>query len=176
MVMYWSPAAAGFFDPNEHPQLPPDSVALSDDQYQALLTAQETGKVIVSGSGGVPVAEVPTPPAPTPDQVLAQHIALGIAITSTGTSSISGTYALDQTTMDQIGSVARDDASGLGLPGGGSTFMYPDLTGSPKSLTGAQVQALYKAQRDMVFALSTQAAVMKMGGSAVWPDQSATIA
>ena len=107
---------------------------------------------------------------------LPEKIAVGITVTCTsGTPFATATYALDQTTMDQLGAVARDDAAGLGLPAGASTFTYPDLAGTPHALSGAQVQALYKAQRDCLYALNTQAAVMKAGGSPSWPAQTATI-
>ncbi len=117
----------------------------------------------------------PPSPAPTLAQILAAKLASGIAITSTGTPAISATYALDQTTLDQIGAVARDSAAGLGLPGGAATFTYPDINGVPRTFTGAQIQALYKAMRDCVFALYTTAATLAAGGTAVWLAQSATI-
>lgn len=106
----------------------------------------------------------------------AAKLANGLAVTSTGTSAISATYALDPTTLDQIGSVARDAASGLGLPGALTTFIYPDINSTPRTLTSANVQALYKAMRDIVSALNTQAAIAQAGGTPSWPTQSATIA
>jgi hypothetical protein len=107
---------------------------------------------------------------------LATKFAAGIAITSTGTPALNATYALDQTTLDQIGAVARDVAGGLGLPGGGASFSYPDIAGVPRSFTAANVQALYRAMRDLVFALDTQAAIANAGGVPAWPAQTATIA
>lgn len=106
---------------------------------------------------------------------LAGKIASGIAVTSTGTAALSATYALDSMTLDQIGSVARDAAAGLGLPGGLSTFTYPDINGSPHTFASADVQNIYKAMRNLLFALNTQAAVMAAGGSPSWPVQTATI-
>lgn len=107
---------------------------------------------------------------------LAAKLASGLAVASSGTPAISATYALDQTTLDQIGSVARDAASGLGLPGGLTTFVYPDINSTPRTLTSANVQALYRAMRDIVSALNTQAAIALSGGTPSWPAQSATIA
>jgi hypothetical protein len=118
-------------------------------------------------------------PALTVQQVpatLAEKFALGIAIASTGTPAIDATYALDQTTLDQVGSVARDAAAGLGLPGGGATFVYPDIAGAPRTFTAAAIQGLYKAMRDCVFALNETAATLAAGGTAAWPDQRATVA
>jgi hypothetical protein len=118
----------------------------------------------------------PVPPIPTPSELLATRLAVGIAITSTGTPALDTTYSLDQITLDQIGSVARDAAAGLGLPLGASTFSYPDITGSPRSFTSVSIRDLYKAMRDLVFELNTQAAIATQGGTAEWPVQSVTIA
>jgi hypothetical protein len=108
-------------------------------------------------------------------EALPAKIAAGIAITSTGTPAISATYALDQVTLDQIGAVARDAGAGLGLPGGLPTFTYPDIEGEPQTLSQANVIALYKAMRDLLFALNTTAATLAAGGDADWPVQSVTI-
>ena len=107
---------------------------------------------------------------------LATKLATGIAITSTSTAALSTTYALDDVTLAQIGSVAQDAAAGLGLPGGGATFVYPDINSVPRTFTSAQIIALYKAMRDLVFQLQTQAAIAAAGGVPVYPAQSATIA
>lgn len=107
---------------------------------------------------------------------LAEKLAAGIAITSTATPALDATYALDPTTLDQIGSVARDAGAGLGLPGGLSSFAYPDATGAPHSFSATDIAHLYKAMRDLVFALNEQAAVAEAGGSPSWPAQIATIA
>lgn len=121
-----------------------------------------------------------TPPSPpTTAQAatqLATRIGNGIAITSTAAPALSATYALDATTLDQIGSVARDSAAGLGLPGGAPSFTYPDATGAPRVFSEAQIIALYKAQRDLLFILNSQAAIMAHGGAPSWPVQAATIA
>jgi hypothetical protein len=120
-----------------------------------------------------------TPPPPivlTPDQELAARIAQGIVITSTATSALNATYALDKDTMDQIGPVARDSCTRLGLPGKVSTFDYPDITGKLHAFTATDLQNLYMEQRDMLLILNTQAGIMAHGLVPAWPAQSATIA
>jgi hypothetical protein len=128
-------------------------------------------------AGGV--FSAPDTPGPSLDEQAQAsfdaYSALGIVITCTGNAALSATYAIDPTTMNEVGSVARDAASGLGLPGGGSTFTYPDATGTPRTFTSTQLIALYKAQRDLLFILNTQAAVMRNGGAPAWPVQTATI-
>lgn len=111
-----------------------------------------------------------------PDQLLIVYTNDGIIITSTGSPSINATYALDQTTLDQVGSVARDAASGLGLPGGLSTFTYPDIDGIPHDLTSDNVVALYQAMRNYVFSMNVTENTLANGGSANWPDSHVTIA
>lgn len=90
-------------------------------------------------------------------------------------SAMTGQWALDGTTLDQIGSVARDFGSNLGLPGGLSTFTYPDFTGTPRTMSGAQVQSLYKAERDYMLGLQTALSTVQAGGEGQWPTATATI-
>lgn len=115
------------------------------------------------------------PPVPTADSILADKLSLGIAITSTDAPAISGTYALDSVTLDQIGAVARDFMTGLGLPFDAEFFDYPDATGAMHTFTGPEIASLYKAMRDMIAQLQGQAAVMRHGGTPAWPEQTATI-
>jgi hypothetical protein len=105
------------------------------------------------------------------------RIAVGIIITSDSDASLNATYALDDITMGQIGAVARDFSSQLGLPGGIDTFTYRDITGDPPghAFTGPQIAGLYQRQRDLLTVLNTQAAVMANGGPPAWPVQSGAI-
>ena len=50
-----------------------------------------------------------------------------------------------------------------------------DLAGDAHSLAGPQIVALYRASRDLVYALSVQAAVLQGGGTPTWPEQVAAI-
>lgn len=159
-------APLGFYE--DAKAAPKSAVEISDDIWQQWL-ADQTMRL---QSGTL----VSVPSQPNAGQIFASKLAEGIQITSTGTQSLSATYALDDLTLAQIGSIARDAASGLGLPGGGNTFSYPDISGVPKSLSAANVQALYKAMRDLVWQLNTQFAVLAQGGTPSWPAQTATIA
>jgi hypothetical protein len=85
---------------------------------------------------------------------LAQIKAAGCTIASTAMPALNTTWSLDATTMDQIGSVARDYKAGLGLPRGLTTFTYPDRDRTPVTLTGDQLSALYQALRDYTAAAS----------------------
>lgn len=122
------------------------------------------------------VALLPTTNKQKAAAELATRTAAGITITSTGNPSLNAQYALDPITMDQVGAVARDAASGLGLPGNLSTFFYPDANGNQAAFTAQNLIDSYKAMRNLLFALNTQAAVMAQGGTPVWPAQDALIA
>lgn len=120
-------------------------------------------------------AEIQTFLAPSSNQ-LATKIAAGLAVTSTGAASLNASYALDQTSQDELWNIALGLASGLGFPGGASTFSYPDINSVPHSFTATQFTNFAKAIRDYVFALRTQAAIAQAGGTPVWPAASVTIA
>jgi hypothetical protein len=115
------------------------------------------------------------PPPLTPDEELAARITAGIAITSTATPALNATYALDKDTMDEIGPVARDSCTRLGLPGKKATFDYPDITGALHTFAATDLQNLYMEQRDMLLVLTEQAGIMEHGGTPVWPTQAAVI-
>lgn len=103
------------------------------------------------------------------------RIDLGIEITSTGTPALTATYALDDKTLTEIQSLAISVNAGLGFPGGGTSFVYPDKQGQPRVFDTDHIVALFKAMRDLVWQLKTQTGVMKAGGSPSWPTQTATI-
>ena len=176
MSVYYSASARGFFHSELHDIIPTDAVAVTDAAYQALMDGQASGQTITTDNSGNPILTTPTPSAAlVAARALAVAIGNGITITCIGASALSGVYALDQNTMDQIGAVARDFSAGLGLPGGAATFGYPNAGGSPVTFTGIQLCELYKAQRDLLFLLNQQAAIMGAGGAPVWPAQTATI-
>lgn len=159
---------------------PPDGVSIADCfsfEIAAQFAAIPNGVDVAPGwtYGGSSFA-APSPPVLTAEQILGNKIADGIDITCTGDPTISAVYALDVDTMNQVGAVARDAASGLGLPGDAATFTYPDLLGAPHAFTAVQFIALYKAMRDLLLVLNTQSALMKNGFPPDWPTQTATIA
>jgi hypothetical protein len=97
--------------------------------------------------------------AATPQQRAAILTAAGCAVVFTNAPDLSATYALDDTTLAQIGSVARDAAAGLGLPffertDPNARFNYPDITRTPHVFTSEQVQSLYIALRDYTAGLA----------------------
>lgn len=163
----------GWYDTDAlaYPVLPAsaDLLQVTDEQWAARL-ANASAWAVTAGA----LVSYVTPASASGE--LAARIAAGITVVSTGAPALNAVYALDSVTLGQIGSVARDAASGLGLPGGAATFAYPDATGSPRVFDQTQMINLYKAQRDLLLTLNTQAAVMAQGGAPEWPAQTATIA
>jgi hypothetical protein len=80
-------------------------------------------------SGGAFVDITPPPSGPTELQLSASAALLaGIQLTSIGTPALDGSYAVDPATAARINGIIAGIAGGLGLPGGGSTFLWPDTS------------------------------------------------
>jgi len=169
------PPVIGYYDTDtfEYPTLPDaaDLFEMTSEQWDARVAEPsviDNGEIVVL-----------PPPPPTPQQATDKELttrkANGIAITCTTDSTIDATYALDDKTLAEIGSVARDVSSGLGFPLGLPTFSYPDINSQLHTFSETIFVDLYKSMRDLVSDLTTQAGVMAQGGTPVWPEQSATI-
>lgn len=61
MTLYYSQSNGGFYDDQIHSRLPEDAVAISPEQYAALLAGQSNGQVIMLGKDGKPVLTLPAP-------------------------------------------------------------------------------------------------------------------
>ncbi len=90
----------------------------------------------------------------TPAQQAEAAIAAGLAIVSTSTPSLNGTFAIDGAAVQNIGGIYSGIKDGDGLPGGGTSFNYPDLSGAMHSFTGTTFPPFAKAVRDYLYALS----------------------
>lgn len=163
----------GWYDTDaiKYPNLPSQDslLLLTDDQWAIRMSG------IWAVSNGALVPYTPSVVV-TPASTLQSKMAAGIAVTCDSNSALNAIYALDTTTMNQIGAVARDFAAGLGLPGGLTVFTYPDLGGTPRTFTGAQLVGLYTAQRNLLFGLNTQYSIASNGGTPAWPSQIGEIA
>lgn len=75
MAIYFAKSTGGFYSREIHgDNIPSDAVEISTEDHAALLEAQSSGKVILAGNDGKPVAV--DPPAPTPAQIQANKVAV----------------------------------------------------------------------------------------------------
>lgn len=165
---------------------PPDGIDIADCFNAALVWNDITGvapspqpgwSATEAGGGWSYAAPVPpVPPPPSADDVLAEKIAAGIAITSTANADLNATYALDGVSTSQIYQIGLFASRFNVFPSGTTTQMYPDMTGAPHAFTVPEFIAFLLAVAPLVSALTEQAAVMAHGGEPAWPAQTATIA
>lgn len=97
------------------------------------------------------------PPPVLPPPIILQAIQMiqsPVAVESTSTPGLNADYAIDSNTQQQITGIASAIAADLGLPGGGTTFNWPDATGTPHQWDAVQFIALAKAVMNYVYALS----------------------
>lgn len=111
------------------------------------------------------------PPTLTPAEIAAAAIAAGVAIVSTSTPALNGTYAVDDASRANTVAIMTGVAAGLGLPGSGATFTYFDMSNAAHTFTAQQFGALAAALRDYVYALDLYAA-----GAGSLPTSPVTIA
>ena len=57
--MFYSKTSNGFYDPTINTVIPSDAVEITNEQYQALLQAQQNGQVIQADADGNPIAVTP---------------------------------------------------------------------------------------------------------------------
>lgn len=112
-------------------------------------------------------------PAPPPSlvQLYAERIASGLAVTSEGTPSLNGTYSISESRQQTISAIYAGIKGGDGLPGGGATFAYPDISGVPHLFMAEQFAAFAKATRDYLYALALAA----QRPNPAWPAAVASI-
>jgi hypothetical protein len=111
------------------------------------------------------------PPA-TPASIAAAALSGGLAVTSTGTPALNGTYAIDQLSQMDIIAIETSLNAGKGFPGGATAFNYADVSGAMHSFTQANFTDFAAAVRDYVYALKSVIA----GASTTLPPATATIA
>jgi hypothetical protein len=127
----------GWFDTDAHAftALPDraDLLILSDAQWDARLD-DPSGWCVAEG--GVLTRRVPpAPPAPTLAQQAQAAMYGTVTVTSEGVPEVAGTYAIDAQAQTQIAAIASGIAAGLGLPGGGESFNWPDTANAPHQWT-----------------------------------------
>lgn len=127
-------------------------------------------------SGGVFSAPA-APPAATPAQEYAALVAGGLAITSTGTPAVTGTYAIDDDQQDVITRLQTYIAKNGTFPGGLSSVQLRLANGAYIAIPSVTVfQEIGTAIGNFVADLDNAELTALAGGSWVAPSATATIA
>lgn len=162
-------AFLGFYDLTDSPTPSGSSaVDITDAEWQTLLAAVNQNQVLTLVSG----APTLQPPLPlTTAELAAVAMGAGLAIASTGTPALNGTYAIDQLSQMDIIAIETSLNAGKGFPGGATTFSYADTSGVMHSFTQANFTDLAASVRDYVYALKSVIA----GASSTLPASTTTI-
>lgn len=100
----------------------------------------------------------------------------GIVLTSTGTPALNGTYSVTAPAQHNISGIMSGIANGLGLPGGGSTFQYQDMSGKLHAWSATAFPELARAVRDFVYNCDVTLTTIQAAGVATFPSNQVTIA
>lgn len=109
-----------------------------------VLSPEEEAAVRAEWAANDPAIQPPDP---------ADVIAAGLAIVSTSTPALNGTYSLDADAQRKISGIAAGIGSRNRLPGGLATFDYTDGFGT-HTFTAAQFLDLATAIEDYLYALT----------------------
>jgi len=83
----------------------------------------------------------------------------GLSITSQSNSGLNGTYAIDSQSSQAIDVIATGITNkSMTLPGGGATFVYPDMYGNVHSWSAAQFIDFAQTVLNYVYAVQMNAA------------------
>jgi hypothetical protein len=132
-------------------------VPATDAGYTAWLAEGNMATRIVSEAElqEVLAQQYPAGWPPNPVQVA---FAGPLAVTCTSIPALNGNYAIDQQTQAQITGIAAAISAGLGLPGGGSTFNWPDAEGTAHAWPEAQFTAFAKGVLNYLYGVAQFAA------------------
>lgn len=105
-----------------------------------------------------------TAPSVSPMQQAQAAALSGIAITSTATSSLNGTYPTDQATLNKLQEVALYIAVNGSFPAGQTSMPWADASGQVHAFpTTAEFSAFAKAVADYVAAIDIQITGLSAG-------------
>jgi hypothetical protein len=137
-------------------------VATSDAAYATWLAAGNTPTVIPSTTDLVGVMQ---------QQILLALRAAGLSVLSTAAPAFNGIYALDKSSQTDIAGIA----AGKGLPGGGVTFSYATLSGTPIAFNAIEFSNFASAVEGYIYAFSQALVALIADASATLPSQPLTI-
>ena len=110
-------------------------------------------------------------PAGWPPNPVQMAFAGPLAVACTSIPALNGNYAIDQQTQAQITGIAAAISAGLGLPGGGTTFNWPDVDGNAHPWAQTQFIGFAKAVLNYLYDIAQFAA----GHTSSLPSMNVTI-
>lgn len=146
-----------------------DLLLLDEQQWQDHLA--NTGGYAVDGGALVDYTAPPQPPPTLQEQATVQMSA-PVTLTCTSQGDLNADYAMDQTSRTRISTIANSLLSGGGVPGGGSTFNWPDVDSNPHYFAKQQFIDFSQAVTDYEYNLSQ----VSLGIGTTLPPASLTIA
>lgn len=171
----WSSAEADFVTPQE-----PTYATWSTNGNRAsrILSLGELYDVLVQQA---PVAALRAAPAMleanalTPADTYAAKIVTGVQIVSAATSALNAVYPITDNAQSKMQAIVIGIAANKGLPGGGTTFNWLDISGQPHAFTADQFMAFSTAIETYVYELVMAEVALVGGHEAAWPDQPVSI-
>ena len=174
MTKFYAKSTNGFYDSDFNPTMPADAIAVTDAAYTALFAAQSAGQIIQADANGNPEAVAPAPPSPA--QVIsaaaAAALAGGLAVTSTGTPALNGTYACDSNTTANINAEITSVMLNSTFADGTTSLAWPDTSLALHTFNVTQFKAFATALAAFVSGVRKYA----MGINSSLPSSSVTIA
>lgn len=141
-------------------------IPLDDPQYQdwlvrfnqatAINTGQELGAVLIQNW--------------TP-----MYLGNGLAITSMLNPGLNGTYAVQDPDLNRISSISTGIAAGKGLPGGGETFYYADMSDNLHAFNATEFLNFAKSIENFIYNLRVTLRILAQHGVAQMPEQPVNI-
>lgn len=152
---------------------PDDAVEVSDEVWKVYAgAAHPPGMKFGADAKGQPTwVKLPPPPPPTlPEQ--AQALLAGtVLVASMSLPELNGEYPLHMGLQQQINGIVMSVNAGLGLPGGGDTFNWPDADNNARQWPAKQF--LEFGQKVMYFVYSCDQ--VSKGHSLSLPSRSFTL-
>jgi hypothetical protein len=117
----------------------PSDILPGEVYFAAIPTAAQLAAAFPGYAAAVAAQQVQT--------TAAALLAAGIAIVCTS-GGFSATFEIDGPAATNIDGIYSGIENGAGLPGNGTTFDYPDVTGTMHAFTAANFPEFAKAVRD----------------------------
>ncbi|CAG9252426.1 hypothetical protein BDI4_340058 [Burkholderia diffusa] len=158
-------SAVPHFDPSAPP---PNAYGVPDDA--------QPGWIVTHAADGSVSFAAPPPTPPTPVQQYAKAIAMGLAVTSTTTPALNGTYGISEVDAANISAEAQFIALYSEFTNSATTFPWADASGQPHTFPDtATFMAFAKAAAQYVSGCKQTLIALQAGNAASFPSNAITL-